>query len=451
MADVAELIEALRAIVGKEFAQTTPLTDGYRVDGREPWAVVSPGSVEQVAAVLALAHREELAVVPWGGATTMGMGQPPERVDIVLRLHRLCRMLEHEPADLTATAQAGITIGRLQSQLGSRGQWWPIEPARPESATLGGVLATNSSGPKRCLYGTARDSLIGITVVHADGMISKAGGKVTKNVTGYDMMKLYVGALGTLAVIVEATLKLRPLPPTQQVMWAAFASADAAWTAARQLLTSQLLPSAVELVNPAVTAALQQTVAGPAGAPHWSLLVGVDGVPQAVARQVREIEGICGQAGSTAWWTGTDDGGLWRALQTRFRPPEADRKGCLVIRAGTVRTQVLAVLDRLVQVGRHVNAPVELTARLGNGIIYGALPLGGDAGQTASLAHALTEIRAQLAAKRGYLVLESAPPAFKAQFDCWGDLGPQAQVMGELKSEFDPRRVLNPGRFVNGL
>src|SRR5262249_46223876 len=158
-----------------------------------------------------LAHRKELAVVPWGGATTMGMGRPPERVDIVLRLHRLSRMLEHAPADLTASAQAGITIARLQSQLGSRGQWWPIDPARPESATFGGLLATTSSGPKRYLYGTARDLLIGITVVHADGMISKAGGKVTKNVTGYDMMKLYIGALGTLAVIVEATLKLRPL------------------------------------------------------------------------------------------------------------------------------------------------------------------------------------------------------------------------------------------------
>ncbi len=451
MADVSGLIDELTACVGGEFVQTTPLTDGYRVDGREPWVVVSPASVEQAAAVLALAHREELAVVPWGGATTMGMGQPPERMDIALRLHRLNRMREYEPADLTATAQAGITIASLQSQLGSRRQWWPLDPAWPEFATLGGVLATNSSGPKRCLYGTARDSLIGITVVHADGMISKAGGKVTKNVTGYDMMKLYIGSLGTLAVIVEATLKLRPLPPTQQVMWAAFASADAAWTAGRQLLTSQLLPSAVELVNPAVAAGLQQTVTGPESAERWSLLVGVDGAPQAVARQVREIEGICRQAGTTAWWTGADDSRLWQALQTRFRPQEADRQDCLVIRAGTVRTQVLALVARLVQIGRLVNVPVELAARLGNGIVYGTFLLNGDAGRATSLAHALAEIRGQLAAMRGYLVLESAPPSFKAQFDCWGDLGTQAQVMGELKREFDPRRVLNPGRFVHGL
>jgi glycolate dehydrogenase FAD-binding subunit len=293
--------------------------------------------------------------------------------------------------------------------------------------------------------------LIGIKVVHADGTISKAGGKVTKNVTGYDMMKLYIGSLGTLAVIVEATLKLRPLPPTQQVVWAAFAAVDAAWTAAHQLLTSQLLPSAVELVNPAVSALLQQTIAGPEGVERWSLLVGVDGAQLSVARQVRELEGICRRAGMTAWWTGTDDGRLWQALQTRFRPQGVERKDRLVIRAGTLRTQVLAVLDRLTQVERIVNVPVELAARLGNGILYGALLLDGKAEQAASLAHALTEIRAQLAAMHGYLVLESAPPSIKAQFDCWGDLGPQAQVMGELKREFDPRRVLNPGRFVNGL
>ena len=451
MADVPELIDELTALLGEDFVQTTPLTDGYRVDGREPWVVVSPASVEQVATVLALAHREELAVVPWGGATTMGMGQPPERMDIVLRLQRLTQLLEHEPADLIATAQAGITIGHLQSQLGSRGQWWPLDPARPDAATLGGVLATNSSGPKRYLYGTARDLLIGIKVVHADGTISKAGGKVPKNVSGYDMMKLYIGSLGTLAVIVEATLKLRPLPSTQQVVWAAFAGADAAWTAAHRLLTSQLLPSAVELVSPAVSAVLLQTIAGPEGMARWSLLVGVDGAQLAVARQVRELEGLCRQAGMTAWWTGTDDGRLWHALQTRFRPQEVERKDRLVIRAGMVRTQVLAGLNRLTQVERIVKTPVELAARLGNGILYGALQLDGEAEQAASLGHALTEIRAQLAAMRGYLVLESAPPSFKAQFDCWGDLGPQAQVMGELKHEFDPRRVLNPGRFVNGL
>src|SRR5919109_2258530 len=253
MVDASKVIEELQAVVGVEFVRAMAAPDAYRVDGRAPWAVVIPGDVDQVGAVLALAHREGLAVVPWGGGTTMALGHPPERLDFVLSLARLNRVLAHEPADLTATVQAGITIAALSAGLGRRRQWWPLDPPLAAAATVGGVLATNTSGPKRLLYGTARDLLIGITVVHADGTISKAGGKVTKNVTGYDMMKLYTGSLGTLAVIAEATLKLRPLPPGQQLIWSTFASREAAAETAQRLLAEGLLPNAVELVNPPVT------------------------------------------------------------------------------------------------------------------------------------------------------------------------------------------------------
>jgi glycolate oxidase FAD binding subunit len=451
MADVGSLIEALIAIAGEAFVRPSPPVEGYDVDGCAPWAVVSPGTIDEVAAVLALAHREGLAVTPWGGGTAMAMGRRPERLDVVLSLHRLHHLVEHEPADLVATAQAGITVSRLQTQLGSRGQWWPLDPPHPEAATLGGVLATNASGPKRFLYGTARDLVIGLKVVHADGTVTKAGGKVTKNVTGYDMTKLYIGSLGTLAVIVEATLKLRPLPPVQQVVWATFPSAEAAWRAARQLLSSPLAPNAVELVNAAIAGFLQRHVAGPDRAEGWSLLVGVDGVPRAVARQVRELEAMGREAGLTAWWTDVDDGRLWRALQARFRPQGPEREARLVVRLGTVRTQVLPWLARLAPAGAPWQAAAEFTARLGNGLIYASLPCPDDSAQAAHLVRFLTEVRAQLAATRGYLVVESAPAGFKAQFDCWGDVGPQAEVMGALKCQFDPQRVLNPGRFVNGL
>jgi glycolate oxidase FAD binding subunit len=451
MVDAPKLIDELSDIVGTGFIQSMTSIDAYRVDGRVPWAVVVPGDVDQIAAVLALAHREELAVIPWGGGTTMRMGHPPERLDIVLCLQRLNRVLEHEPADLTATAQAGITTADLQSDLGSRGQWWPVDPPIPDHATLGGVLATNANGPKRLLYGTARDLLIGIKVVHADGAISKAGGRVAKNVTGYDMMKLYIGSLGTLAVIVEATLKLRPSPSIRRLMWSIFTTAEAAADVARRLLTSGLLPNAIEVVNPAVTALLRQRLDGPAEGVGWSLIVGIDGTEPAVARQLRELDALSRAGGATAVWAGADDGGLWRALQGRFRPHGAERGEHLVIRVGTVRTQVGALLTKIAALETRLNAPVELTARFGNGLVYGSLPLTDDADQSAYVAQALTELRGDLASKRGYLVVESAPPSFKTQFDCWGDLGPQAEVMAVLKHEFDPRRVLNPGRFINHL
>jgi glycolate oxidase FAD binding subunit len=381
----------------------------------------------------------------------MGLGQLPERLDIALCLHRLNHVVEHEPTDLTATAQAGITITDLQNQLGSGGQWWPLDPPLPDSATLGGVLATNASGPKRLLYGTARDLVIGVKVVQADGISSKAGGKVAKNVTGYDLMKAYIGSLGTLAVIVEATLKLRPLPALQQLVWATFPTPEAAWQAARRLFTSQLLPNAVELVNPLVATFLHRNVAGPGRADGWTLLVGVDGVEPAVARQIRELQAIGQEIGMTAWWTDLDDGRLWRAIQARFRPQGNDRRERLVIRVGTIRSQVLPVLNALTQMGASLADRMELTARLGNGLLYASVPCPPDAVGMERLTRALTDLRQQLVALRGYLVVEGAPAPFKAQFDIWGDAGPQVGMMSALKREFDPQRVLNPGRFVNGL
>jgi glycolate oxidase FAD binding subunit len=451
MVDASKVIEELQAIVGVEYVQAMTSLDAYRVDGMAPWVVVIPGDIRQVAAVLASAHREELAVVPWGGGTTMAMGHPPERLDVVLSLARLNGVMEHEPADLTATVQAGITMAELQAQLGSRRQWWPIDPPRPTAATVGGVLATNASGPKRLLYGTARDLLIGITVVHADGTISKAGGKVTKNVTGYDMMKLYIGSLGTLAVIAEATLKLRPVPVMQELVWSTFVSGEAAAATAQRLLSGGLLPNAVELVNPAVTAWLRQMLDGTAGPEGWSLIVGIDGAEAAVVRQRREIDALSHASEAISCWTGPDDGRLWQALQSRFRPDGTARMERVVIRVGTVRTQVGAILAQLIALARRLNAPCELCARVGNGLVYGVFPLHGEGEEAADLAQALTEIRGDLASKRGYLVVESAPPSLKARFDCWGAVGPQAEVMAGLKREFDPRRVLNPGRFVHHL
>jgi glycolate oxidase FAD binding subunit len=451
MSHVDALIDEFTGIVGEGFVRTTPQVESYRLDGHVPWALVSPGYLEEIAAVLAVAHREQLAVVPWGGGTTMSLGRPLDRMDIALCLHRLNHVLDHEPADLTATAQAGITLTDLQNQLGSRGQWWPVDPPLPEAATLGGTLATNASGPKRYLYGTVRDLVIGVKVVHADGVLSKAGGKVAKNVTGYDMMKLYIGSLGTLAVIVEATLKLRPVPLLQQLLWATFPTSAAAWQAARRILTSPLLPNAVELLNPAVALYLHQNVAGPDKADGWALLIGVDGGEEVVARQTRDLQTICHETAMTAWWTDLDDGRLWRDLQARFRSPVSDHWPRLVLRLGCKRSQVLSFLDVLSQIGTPPADAVELTARLGNGLIYASLPCPRDPGEMASLAGQLMGVRQQLSEIGGYLVVESASAPFKEQFDIWGDPGPQAGVMSALKREFDPRRVLNPGRFVNGL
>jgi FAD/FMN-containing dehydrogenase len=265
------------------------------------------------------------------------------------------------------------------------------------------------------------------------------------------MMKLYIGSLGTLAVIAEATLKLRPVPAHQELVWVTFVDRETATRTAQRLLADGLLPSAVEVVNPSVTAWLRQRLDGPEGSDGWSLLVGIDGAEPAVVRQRREIDALSQAGQATSWWSGVDDGRLWQALQRGFRPDGQAPMHSVVFRVGTVRTHVGTILDQLTALGSRLNAAVDLCARFGNGLIYGhcRLPEAGE--ESADLIQALTEIRGELTSKRGYLVVESAPPAFKGRFDCWGDVGAQVGVMAGLKRAFDPRRVLNPGRFVHHL
>src|SRR5262249_49203738 len=218
--------------------------------------VVFPGSKEEVGAILSLAGEHEVPVLPWGGGTALGIGAPPARVGIVLGLKRLDRVLEHEPGDLTATVEAGVTLGAFQAHLGRRGQWLSLDPAYRDVATVGGILASNASGPRRHLYGTCRDLLIGVTVVSADGTVVRGGGKVVKNVAGYDLPKLFVGSFGTLGVLVEATFRLRPRPDADRLVVSRFERLAESGAAARAVMASDLIPSALELVDAGASRAL---------------------------------------------------------------------------------------------------------------------------------------------------------------------------------------------------
>ena len=194
----------------------------YSVDGLIPSTVVSPEDVAEVSRVLSQASGEDAKVAPWGGGTQMGLGNPPTGLDLVLDLGRLDGVLFHEPGDLVAGVEAGITLEAFQERLAQRGQILPLEAPYPSRATIGGILAANASGPSRLGHGTARDWLIGIAVVRSDGAATKAGARVVKNVTGYDLNKLYTGSLGTLGVIVGATFKLSPLPPDGRTVVAVY-------------------------------------------------------------------------------------------------------------------------------------------------------------------------------------------------------------------------------------
>ena len=217
------------------------------IDGLVAAIVLEPQTAEAVAASLAWASRHRLSVIVRGGGTKCGWGRPPQPADVILSTRRLTRVLAHQHGDLTATVEAGLPLGALNRLLAERGQQLPLDPPFAEAATIGGVVATNDSGPLRHRYGTPRDLIIGVELATADGRLAKAGGQVVKNVAGYDLSKLVSGSFGSLAVIVSATFKLAPLPAACRTVVAGVAGASALHAAVASIASSQLEPEAFEI------------------------------------------------------------------------------------------------------------------------------------------------------------------------------------------------------------
>ncbi len=220
----------------------------HRIDGITPHLVTTPASAEQVGAVLSACSESQATVIPWGGGTAMALGNPPRRADVVIKLAKLNRVIEHDSANLTVTAQCGMTLNALQSSLAAQKQFVPIDAPFPACATLGGIVAANLNGPRRSFYGSVRDLVIGMKVVLASGESIKAGGKVVKNVAGYDMCKLFVGSLGTLGIITEVTFRVAPTAESAATFIAQGALAQAQRFIA-DLSLSRLLPAAVFLLS----------------------------------------------------------------------------------------------------------------------------------------------------------------------------------------------------------
>ena len=416
----------------------------YVLEGRTPEAVVFPGSVEEVAALVALAGEEGIPVMPLGGGTNLGIGAPPARLGLVLGLKRLARLLEHEPGDLTATAEAGLTVGALQAELGKRGQWLSLDPPGAERATLGGVLASNASGPRRHLYGTARDLLIGLTVVGADGAIVRGGGKVVKNVAGYDLPKLYIGSFGTLGIIVEATVKLRPRPDVDRLVVARFHDVKEAGGAARAIMASDLVPAALDLVAGEAVRLL-----GPGGEAGAALLIGVDGILDQVEWQCAEIGRLLAPLGlaETRVLDGPPRDLAWRALGEIGRGGTEDVAA--VMKWGVLPAQLAEMLDKGAAIAQRNGLRAALTAHAGVGIATAVLA--GDGAHGNAVVATLTEWRAMVGGAGGHALVEWAPLAVKERVAVWDDPGPAARIMNGIKARLDPRGILNPGRFVGGI
>jgi glycolate oxidase FAD binding subunit len=432
------LLDRLAAIVGAEHVLAGVALSPYVVEGRTPEAAVSPGSVDEVRAVVRLAGELGAPIVPWGGGTAARVGGPPPSGAIVLGLRRLDRVLEHEPGDLTATVEPGLTMAGLDAALRAKRQWLSLDPPDAERATIGGVVAANAAGPRRHLYGTMRDLLIGLTVVTADGVVVRGGGKVVKNVAGYDVPKLFVGSYGTLGVIVEVTVRLRPLPDDERMVVVSLPTVKDAGAAVRALMASDLMPTAIEVVDGEAARTL-----GLRAAP--AVIVGFDGLGEQIDAQCRGLARLL-HAGPGldalprhAWPR------LATAARDAFTPPAS------VVRFSVLPGHVADTIEQGTNAARAHGLPCAWSAHAGVGIVTGALATARERDTAAIVAGVLGDWRGIARANGGWATLEWAPLTVKERVPVWDDLGAAGRIMQRIKAQLDPRTIMNPGRFVAGI
>jgi len=410
----------------------------HAVDGVVPRWGVRAGTVAQVAAVLSLAAEESLAVVPRGSGSALELGHPPARADVLLDMRAMDRVLDYNPDDLTATVEAGVTADALAARLDPRRQLLPVDPPGVASRTLGGLVATAASGPLRLRYGTLRDLLLGVRFVQADGVVTWGGARVVKSVTGYDVPKLMVGSLGTLGVLCELTLRLHPRPESEATRLAVFETMEAAGAFVARLLDSTLEPNRIELLNGPALARLDGVPRAPA-----AVAVSVGSVDAAVRAQMATIERLAREAGGTAAPEPSD---FWAAY------------GAMLDEPGRALTLHVASLPaRLVEAMRSIDRALAATARGEEAVVAGCAALGTldvmlSVSAAPTAARLVERMRKDLAPLGGHAIVRRAPVELRRQIDPWGPVEPGVMVLMEaLRHEFDPRRVLNPGRFVGGL
>ena len=410
----------LSAIVGRENLRPASAADA--VDGMQPSGVIAPGTAQEVAEVLRYCNSAGLAVIPRGGGTKLWLGNRPQKVDFILSTERLNRVIEHAWGDMTATVEAGCTIDNLQRTLKEHSQQLAADPMRSEGATVGGLLATAESGTLRIRYGAIRDLVLGVEMALPDGSLIKAGGKVVKNVAGYDLTKLVIGSLGTLGVITRAVFRLHPVPAATATYSALLPTASEACKLVLAMLDSYLVYTGLQ-----IRAQRADQVA---------LDVRFEGIPESLDDQYAKLSQIGGghkfeRAGE-----------VWTARQRLF----ADASSSVISKCSVLPAQIGLLCDAVFRCSEPAAVKATLVAQA-----TGVAEVRLDAAGLQPLTGALHALREELDRLEGTLIVEQCPVSMKQELDVWGTLKDALPLMRQIKDKFDPARTLNPGRFVGAI
>lgn len=415
-------LEDVQEIVGDDNVREASSEDA--VEGVEPSFVVEPGSVEEASELMKLVREKGLTAAPRGSGTKMHQGDAPRELDLIISTARMNEIVEYVPGDQIVRVQAGIKLSDLQEKLAEENQMIAIDPSEDDT-TIGGLIATNSSGPRRYSFGTVRDLIIGIKVVLANGTVAKAGGKVVKNVAGYDLSKLFTGSMGTLGLIVEANFRLHPIKDASKTVVAQIEGGSLeVYEAVRSVAQTQVEPTAIELrynEDEKLVAVFMESIEG-------GIQAKVDDVSHVLKSygEVREPEDG-NQLGDTNPAGEEDD-----ALIKVSAPP----------------AELTAVLDSVLGAAerRGLNHP-KITGHAGTGVTFAALP-GGDED---ALVEVIEEVREIWVRRGGGVVLLKAPAEVKERVGTWGPPRDDFGLMQRVKEKFDGQNNLNPGRFIGGI
>jgi len=421
--DSGPLETSLEQLVGLDNVTRSP---GIQIDGLRPAILVKPGTRGEVAQCLEACARSGANVIPAGMMTWLECGNPVRSAQVVLSLSRMNRVVDYFPADLTICVEAGITLSDLNGIVRRENQWLPLDP--PGNGTLGAVVACGSSGPLRFGYGTPREYVIGLRLAHVDGTESKSGGRVVKNVAGYDLNKLYVGSFGTLAVITEVILKLRPVPERSATMLVTASDLLSIQDFASRIMASRLRPASLFVLNHGMSSRLGVATRGPA------LLVRFVESAAAVADQVDRLQTLGDDINCALTTVAEADSVLWPCISGLDQT--------VVLKCSVAMSRVVRALELC---ENHFPECVA-AADIGMGLVR----IGIQSGDLEIIAR-IKSLRSDVESIGGTLIIERAPSFIRLEADAWGEPGPEIRIMRSIKQSYDPDSLLSPSRLVGGI
>ena len=456
MARTDKLISTLKGIVGETNLIKNPdQLKTYSFDGKRPKVVVFPGTIDEVSKIVAYAHQERVTIIPRGNGTKLEMGGIPKKVDLILSTGRLNRMTDCDCDNLTLSVESGITLNEVQKSLAKegRGYFLPLDPPFTEKATLGGIVATNSSGPKRLLYGTARDMIIGIKAVFPNGDIVVSGGKTVKNVSGYDMCKLLIGSFGTLGILYEMTFKLLPLPEKEATILIPFTNLDEVNGFIHEILHSQFIPASIETLNAVAVKKIKYPVPMPPNG-NYLVAIGLEGVGEGIERQVSGLSDMGKKHGALEAVTLNSEKhhALWIALRDFPQDLKEDYPNLISLKSNFLISKWGEMLKSYERIVQERGLDCAFLCHSGNGILYSyILSEKNLRSKIGSLIELIEKLKSEAVKNEGNLVVESSPLSIKKKADVWGQSRSDSQIMHRLKEQIDPTGILNPGRFIGGI